>query len=204
MRWKAEMVRNHETEFKYLLNKKSFHNLLEQLAVDEILNQKNYYFDGECQELSSHQWALRLRQSSGLNLLTLKGPSKLTQGVASRVEIESEIDEERASKLLAGCGVQEILTEDMKREIPEVAAFRLGLICSFSTRRHVIPWRGHAIELDEVMCDGEKLYELELECLPAKVEELRTELEKLIENSGETPRPSNQNKLEWALKIKGL
>lgn len=148
--------------------------------------QENYFFDGPGRELNSKRVVLRLRfyKTDKKAVLTLKGEQVLVDGIGRASEVEEVLPEPAAarrylqqpSELLA-------LPSDIMRGLAE----RYGLtqlVClgGFSNSRQECTWQGFTLELDATSYPWGCLYELEAET--DKPEELRGQLEALLQGQG--------------------
>lgn len=69
------MEKNIEKEFKILLNKEEFFNLVSIVQPNEFVLQKNTYFDTTDHLLRNKKIAMRIRTKNNKNIFTLKSPN---------------------------------------------------------------------------------------------------------------------------------
>lgn len=139
-----------ENEFKIILNKNQYDNLVKNYKWDKEILQTNHYFDTENFVLSARHITCRVREISGEFFLQLKLPTEVN---FSRVELEKEID------LLPDKIYGNVLKSLAKSvDFPDVK--KLGAL---STKRLVKRFDGAEIDLDESRYFGKTDYEIEIE-----------------------------------------
>eukprot|EP00775_Hariotina_reticulata_P007407 gene7407-7616_t len=157
--------------------------------------QENYFFDGPNRELNSQMVVLRLRfyNDDKKAVITLKGKQVLAAGIGRASEVEEEVDPIQARKYLQEPSsmllLPSTLIQDMTRHFALNALMCLG---GFNNSRQEIAWQGFTLELDETMYPWGTLYELEAET--DKPEELRDQLEKMLQKESITYSYSTTSK----------
>lgn len=139
-----------ENEFKVMLNKNQYENLVKSYKWDEEISQTNHYFDTDNLELSARHITCRVREISGEFFLQLKLPTEVN---FSRVELEKKLD-----FLPEKINGEELEKVSDNVEFPDVK--KLGAL---STKRLVKRFDGAEIDLDESRYFGKTDYEIEIE-----------------------------------------
>lgn len=98
------MEKNIETEYKILVSKETFEELLAYYPSAEFKEQVNTYFDNDCQDIAKAHGAMRIRKKDGY-IFTLKMPSE--EGL---LEFESYVTSDELSALNQ-MDIQELLDQ---------------------------------------------------------------------------------------------
>lgn len=150
-----------EKEFKNLLTKEEYEQLLStlQLNESEAIQQTNIYFDTIDNQLKNHNMGLRIRLFEDSGELTLKSPISEHE----KLETTDELDLKTATDM-ADKGV---ITIDghvaIKLTEFEIKISDLKPIGQLSTLRYTFPGEGGMYFLDESYYQDQKDYELEFE-----------------------------------------
>eukprot|EP00882_Tetradesmus_deserticola_P014604 GHRQ01015534.1.p1 GENE.GHRQ01015534.1~~GHRQ01015534.1.p1 ORF type:complete len:262 (+),score=144.30 GHRQ01015534.1:295-1080(+) len=178
-----------EVEVKLRLPGPEAHQQLAQLLAPGLVathQQENYFFDGPGRELGSTRVVLRLRLYDGDKkaLLTLKGEQVLVDGIGRASEVEEVLPDAAAARRYLQ-QPSELLA--LPSDIMKGLAQRYGLaelvgLGGFSNSRQEAAWRGFTLELDATTYPWGCVYELEAET--DKPEELRSQLEELLQSHG--------------------
>ncbi len=141
-----------ERELKVLLNRDQYLTLLHHLPIDHTRTQINTYYDDDCGTLKSRGSAVRIRQTEGQNILTVKKPlDAITKYEYERPVHTSEFNE---------------LNENEKSWLENHISFSpvaLHPIVSFTTIRNIINTGKAEISLDETKFAHHTDYEIEYE-----------------------------------------
>ncbi|MFJ7735911.1 CYTH domain-containing protein [Lysinibacillus sp. NPDC097287] len=154
------MAQQLEIEFKNLLTKQQYEQLLEkfQIPKDAIHRQTNHYFDTPENSLRNLKSGLRIRQIANYFECTLKEKS----AEHSHLETTDEITEEQAKNMLQGKGF--FATEVAKRlDLHNIPIDKLTVFGSLTTDRVEIPYKEGLLVFDHsyyLQCDD---YEVEYE-----------------------------------------
>lgn len=141
-----------EFEKKGLISKEEFELLLEKCHVLDSFEQVNYYFDTDDQYFKNNSTSLRVRFKKDTYELTLK----LNKGIGN-VEYNFPITEE------------DFLFIKEKRKTPDILReyvadnLILNKLAIITTKRHIIPFEKHFIELDLNYFKDITDYEIEVE-----------------------------------------
>ena len=137
-----------ENEFKIMLSKEKYEQLLEIYDFKTIV-QVNHYYDTDDLQMSERHITVRVRELDGKYFLQMKLPTGVEH---SRVELEKELD--RVPEILAGF----VLTAVSDVDCPEVKH-----IGTLKTTRSVWKFDGGELDLDRSEYFGKTDYELEIE-----------------------------------------
>lgn len=154
------MAQQLEIEFKNLLTKQQYEQLLEkfQIPKDAIHRQTNHYFDTPENSLRNLKSGLRIRQIDNYFECTLKEKS----AEHAHLETTDEITAEQAGKMLQGKGF--FATEVAKRlDLHNIPIDQLTVFGSLTTDRVEIPYKEGLLVFDHsyyLQCDD---YEVEYE-----------------------------------------
>eukprot|EP00762_Andalucia_godoyi_P001318 ANDGO_04894.mRNA.1 Triphosphate tunel metalloenzyme 3 len=149
--------------------------------------QRNSFFDGPANELSSKRSIFRIRDTGSDKLLcTLKRGTVVKDGVARSEEIEETLGRSLLQSLLAETGSaavtlpQNTAIFDLIRSDFGVSSVRpLG---GFENLRTKFEWSGLVVEVDETRYSFGTNYEIEIECTnPALV---KSNLSTVLANAG--------------------
>ena len=164
------MEQNFEIEFKNLLTKDEYLNLLSKEFPDDsnqrnkkAIYQTNYYFDTSNKDLKKQHSALRIRVTDSSNEMTLKVPY---QGFL--MENNLHLSDNKASEIIKNKQIvlSSFNSPDnnfsfLDKEIRDSTFY---LFNSFQTKRFEKPIKNHLIVLDETTFqNGVVHYELEVE-----------------------------------------
>ncbi|MEW4353773.1 CYTH domain-containing protein [Streptococcus pneumoniae] len=154
---------NHlEIEFKTLLSKASFEELLPIFAHAPRIKQTNYYIDSKDFTLRDHKMALRIRTYEDQAELTLKIPKEI-----GNMEYNQDLSLEKANALLKQFSLPEgEIKKILKKE--NIALSSLDILGDLTTLRREIQFPIGLLALDESQYLGTTDYELEMEVLDAK------------------------------------
>ena len=154
-----------EIEFKNLLTKQQYENLLQtfQIPNDAIQTQTNHYFDTPTSALKNIMSGLRIRQIRNYYECTLKEKS----AEHTHLETTDQLTAEQAEQMLHGKGF--FAPEVAKRlSFHNIPLNELALFGSLTTDRVEIPYKDGLLVFDHsyyLQCDD---YEVEYETNDAK------------------------------------
>lgn len=190
-----------EVELKLLIDQEGHQVLLEKLSVENsVLQQTNHFFDTQDGVLSSARWALRCRQENSDYFLTCKGPDQsLTEGVSSRVEIESPTTPSTLERLNSGTDLLSVDHPATQQLLKMFGNLEVLPYLSFQNLRRRIPYRGLLLELDHSSCSGHQRYEIEIECSESELLRVTPLLEKDLKDWGISFNKSVDSKMKWAI-----
>eukprot|EP00879_Flechtneria_rotunda_P016822 GHRR01017607.1.p1 GENE.GHRR01017607.1~~GHRR01017607.1.p1 ORF type:complete len:202 (+),score=60.18 GHRR01017607.1:305-910(+) len=177
-----------EVEVKLRLPGPEAHQQLEQLLATgrkATHRQENYFFDGSKRELNSQRVVLRVRfyDHDKKAVLTLKGQQVLVDGIGRASEVEEPVDPAVGREALKNPSSLLQLPGDILQNLAKhYNLSELKCLGGFQNVRQVFDWQGFTLELDETQYEWGRLYELEAET--DKPEELRSQLESLLQQHG--------------------
>ncbi|UJF15155.1 CYTH domain-containing protein [Jeotgalibaca sp. MA1X17-3] len=150
-----------EKEFKNLLTKEEYEELLAnlQLNENEAIQQTNIYFDTTTQQLKNQNMGLRIRLFDDYGELTLKSPISENEQLETTDELNLETATVMADK---GIITLEGHVADKLAEFG-IKISELEPIGKLSTLRYTFPGEGGMYFLDESYYQDQKDYELEFE-----------------------------------------
>lgn len=157
------MAEEKEIEFKNLLNKQEYNQLLQTYRdLDTpFFVQTNYYFDTPDWKLKKQHMGLRIRLKEGDAEYTLKSPLDDQKGLLETTEIFSN---EKADELINTATLPQFGEVADKLETFKISVDELQLIGSLKTKRCEIKLdETHLLVLDESWYGNCHDYELELE-----------------------------------------
>lgn len=140
-----------ERELKVLLSKEQYQTLLKSLKFDHIRTHVNTYYDDDQGSLKSRGMALRIRQTEGKNILTIKKPLD----AITKYEYEISVHTSDFSKL----------NPSEKEWIDNHMPFQMSFhpIVTFTTIRHILNLPDAEVSLDETQFRNHTDYEIEYE-----------------------------------------
>ncbi len=154
------MTQEIEIEFKNVLTKEQFENLLKQFNVDEnmIVRQTNHYFDTLQMALKSLSRGLRIRETKAKILCTLK--EKTSEN--THLETTDELTKEQAELMLAG---EKFLAPTVKKRLIElnIPLQELRVFGTLTTDRVELAYKGGTIVFDHSFYLQHDDYEVEYE-----------------------------------------
>ncbi|MBO8156289.1 MAG: CYTH domain-containing protein [Bacillaceae bacterium] len=178
-----------EIEFKNLLTKKEYQDLIDQLHLNRFLNKKqiNYYFETEDFQLKQHQAALRIRQKDGKFQCTLKQP--VAEGLLETHDWLTE--EEFLSWKSGNIQPKQNVGKQLKKLgiAPEQIKYQGNLV----TYRIETLWENCTLVLDHSKYHDQEDYELELEA--HNVHEGKKVFESLLSRFN-IPKRATPNKIQ--------
>jgi len=178
-----------EIEAKYEIgSEEDYKKLLKYLGISKVEKLTNYYLKGEPED---HKWMIRLRESAGGWLLTIKGLSEQINGIFQREERELHISAREARELMDG-RAQVLNRLGIKNYIKLV---QLGK----NTVRRAKAWiEDCEVAVDEVtLPDGTRYFELEVEAeSPQKAQDTAM---KILERTKVSFKPSSKGKFDRTL-----
>ncbi|MFZ7944604.1 MULTISPECIES: CYTH domain-containing protein [Bacillaceae] len=153
------MSQNIEIEFKNMLTKKEYEQLLKEFKIKDgqIFSQENHYFDTADFSLKETGAALRIRQKGGAYEMTLKQPNEVglleTNQTLSRVEASLAMNQ---GQLPYGI-IQELIAEQ------GIPFSKIDYFGSLTTNRVEFQYKNGLLVLDHSSYMGIDDYELEYE-----------------------------------------
>ena len=152
------MAQEIEIEFKNLLTKTEYMQLLEALDFPQIgIVQENYYFETTAFDLKGQRAALRIRKKNNKYVLTLKEPHP--EGL---LETHDILTEQEADSWLKGNPIaKEHTTKQLKKL--QINLQDLQLFGSLRTERRELIFKHVLLVLDYSEYSNQSDYELELE-----------------------------------------
>lgn len=222
-----------EREIKLALTEEEARTLERWLGLPSaVRQQRNHYFDTPAGELRQRHYGLRLREEEGAGFtVTLKGPSRIQDGVTVRREDERAVAGEEARRwLAAGTTLREIglpLREDLAGIRGDAQVRSLGMLAnerrSFDVRApHVelgeaasVPAGDRAektprgvdftLEIDRSLhADGAVEWELEVELSDEAAAAVRAGLQAWLAHAGVPWRPQTRGKFRRFLEHRGI
>lgn len=147
-----------EIEFKNLLEKKEFHDLVEAFQLsDSFFSQTNHYFDTPSFLLKKHGCALRIRVKEAMYTLTLKQPH-----IVGLLETHESLTKEEAEQLLhSTCTLPNSIASLL--ENAQIPVAELRYLGSLTTNRAEITYKSGLLVLDHSIYAGQEDYEIEYE-----------------------------------------
>ncbi|MBM7702549.1 CYTH domain-containing protein [Metabacillus iocasae] len=177
-----------EIEFKNLVTKQEFEQLLSHFKISEsdFAAQDNHYFDTRAFSLKDRGAALRIRYKKGRYVLTLKQPHE--KGL---LETHESLTEDEAQAFLHGqaevTGKISELIELMDIDVADLVYFG-----TLTTQRMETPYEGGLLVFDHSLYLGKEDYEIEYEVTDAK--QGKTKFEQLLQ-SFQIPIRETENKI---------
>ncbi|MDQ0268719.1 CYTH domain-containing protein [Cytobacillus purgationiresistens] len=156
---KIILAQNLEIEFKNILHKEDFINLMNYFSFSEedFFSQENFYFDTPTFSLKNLGCALRVREKEGSYELTLKQPH--AEGL---LETNEPISKKEVNDLFQGHPLKnEMITRIIEEQGINTADIQY--FGSLKTRRAEIPYKEGLIVLDHSMYLNTEDFELEYE-----------------------------------------
>ena len=158
-----------EIEVKLSMDAPSYSNFITHfaLSISGILRQQNIFFNTKEKNLK-RTTRLRSIESAEMGtkwVFTTKGAGKMVNGIATRSEIESEVSEEIANKILTDTkNLYKYVPQNIAEAISEASDSEFMIIGNFLSVRRVVPIGDMIVEADEcTLPNGEKYYEIEVE-----------------------------------------
>ena len=172
-----------EIEAKALVSQEEYRALCKAFPNCERYRQTNYYIDSEDRVLLKEGIALRIREKDGVYELTLKTP--LSQGL---LEKTNNITMNQFAMLR---DFEEFPDADLKRFLImlDIDVSSLKILCSMTTERIDVPYKGGLLSLDRNSYNGVIDFEIEFE-YNNMAEAEATLLELLKENNVKAPLSS--------------
>ena len=150
-----------EKEFKNLLTKDEYDELLSKLQLNEkeAIQQTNIYFDTPDEQLKNQNMGLRIRLFEDSGELTLKSPISEHE----KLETTDQLSIEQATDMANRATVDLNGFVSKKLEEYSIKISDLKSIGQLSTLRYTFPGDGGMYFLDESYYQDQKDYELEFE-----------------------------------------
>jgi uncharacterized protein YjbK len=174
-----------EVELKLTLDEAGYKKVLAHFKDDIVdeLDQWNIFFDTFPENLlrkSGRIARLRSVKSSKGRIkwfICTKAPGTKVDGVWSRPEIETQIDEANAQAILSRpTDFYHLLPPSFQKEFESVEKEKFHVIGDFRNIRRIIPFECLTIEADEsTLPNGSVFYELEIEDPDAKAAKVKIE-----------------------------
>ncbi len=153
------MTKELEIEFKNLLTREEYINLLERFGYKEhdAVTQTNHYFDTADYTLRNQKSALRIREKGQQMECTLKTPAE-----NGYYEITDKLDPPQARDIIENRG---FAASEVKEALAEMDVFPENLIRlgSLTTHRIEFPYKKGLLVLDHSEYHGTEDFELEYE-----------------------------------------
>lgn len=141
-----------EFEKKGLITKEAYEKILKNNTVSTETFQTNYYFETEDDYFKKNNSALRVRLTDEYCELTLKIRNDL-----SNIEYNHLIDDETFFNLINNFDIPEVIHNYIDQNV------KLFKMISFETKRSVINYKDHKIEVDLTDFGNKIDYEIEVE-----------------------------------------
>ena len=150
-----------EKEFKNLLTKDEYDELLSKLQLNEkeAIQQTNIYFDTPDEQLKNQNMGLRIRLFEDSGELTLKSPISEHE----KLETTDQLSIEQATDMANRATIDLNGFVSKKLEEYSIKISDLKSIGQLSTLRYTFPGDGGMYFLDESYYQDQKDYELEFE-----------------------------------------
>lgn len=178
-----------EIEFKNMITENEYNRLIENFSTsnDQVVTQKNYYFDTPSFSLRQQQSALRIRYKKGNYTLTLKQPH-----TTGKLETNQDISPEQAERMLQD---DKFISGEVKDILIQVNidVDELKNLGALTTHRFEIPYKSGLLVLDHSQYLGTDDYEIEFE-VPNE-EQGKIEFEALL-NQYQIPVRKTDNKIK--------
>lgn len=141
-----------EFEKKGLITKQDYDKVLKNNTISSETFQTNYYFETEDDYFKKNHSALRVRLTDEYCELTLKIRNDL-----SNIEYNHNIDDETFFHLINNFDIPKVILTYIDEDV------ELAKIISFETKRSVIEYKDHKIEVDLTDFGSNIDYEIEVE-----------------------------------------
>jgi uncharacterized protein YjbK len=161
-------------------------------------SQINHYFDTPDKLLPKSGILLRIRETRGRFLLTLKCATEVRPGYFDSLELEAELDPvvARAALLEPNTLWEMPLTplDELRRRCGQMALVAIGQLANERVRREV---EGHGLEIDRLQFpDGSETHELEIEIASDEVAAAQAWVQHRVVGGGILLEPETKSKLE--------
>ncbi|KFM99156.1 CYTH domain-containing protein [Bacillus clarus] len=161
-----------ETEFKILINRIDFIDILKNNKVYDFKTQSNFYFDTSNNILCENNITLRVRKENDSNMkLTMKQKIRNESSIVTSREYSVFISSEDFALLLKTpdllmsflpCEAKEVIGEIINENIKENK--KLTFLGAFINNRFIIKDNDYTLELDQSIFSNHHIdYELEIE-----------------------------------------
>ncbi|MDX8045800.1 CYTH domain-containing protein [Gracilibacillus sp. S3-1-1] len=180
-----------EIEFKNLLTEEEYQQLINHFSSSnqQIIHQKNHYFDTFDFQLKTHKSALRIREKKDQFQLTLKQPNPNGPGL---LETHCTITEKEAKQFINGTIIDKApITHALTKVNIPIDQLRYG--GALETYRIEHDYQQTTLVLDKSHYNNHIDYELELE---ASSEEHGTEVFNTLLEQWAIPKRKTPNKIE--------
>lgn len=177
-----------EIEFKNLLRKEEFNNLVTTFHLENsFISQTNHYFDTPTFSLKDANSALRIREKNSTFTMTLKQPNDI-----GLLETHEKISEELANNIMISGYVfpESIITQ---LQTLQINVEELEYFGSLTTNRAEIPYKDGLLVLDHSTYHGVEDYEVEYEVADEEIGK-QNFLSLLKENKIEIKKTDNKIK----------
>eukprot|EP01113_Clastostelium_recurvatum_P024125 TRINITY_DN2879_c0_g1_i1.p1 TRINITY_DN2879_c0_g1~~TRINITY_DN2879_c0_g1_i1.p1 ORF type:complete len:204 (-),score=53.39 TRINITY_DN2879_c0_g1_i1:19-630(-) len=192
-----------EVEVKLRLPSREAHDQVAKVLEGQsgppfkIYMQENVFFDGTNSELSNERAALRLRffEDDGARkcVVTVKESSVIEGGIGRAKETEEDIDAQEGERIRKDPNAIMNTSHNLLTTIRERYHCRgFHSLGGFENTRHVFKWHDHKLELDETRYYFGTTWEIEVET--AQPEEMRDELQKLLDTNAIPHQHSKKSK----------
>jgi uncharacterized protein YjbK len=190
-----------EVELKLSISSEGYERLIELMPPKgKTREQLNIFFDDTAGTLREARWGFRLRCDDDVWFLTAKGPNKKNDGISDREEIECEVSETVAQKLITGQTCLSDFTEVPATHLLKAFGnIKLQEWMRFNNHRQVLVWHDIELELDHSICEGQNRYEIEVELPMDELLSIRERLEHWLKKNSIFIHPSEEGKLAWAV-----
>lgn len=147
-----------ETEFKMLINKTTYHQMLTafQKNLGQPIIQTNEYFQDRHGILKKHFYSLRVRHLDGTYEFTLKKPCGF-----AKMEYNQMLDEPTYQKLKLQQPFPSPILDELKKD--DVMVEDLFAITTLTTTRYTFPYENGQLFLDVSRYNQKVDYEVEFE-----------------------------------------
>lgn len=160
-------MRETEIEYKALLSKELYEEILNKSDISEQFSQTNHYFDTKDEILKNNNMALRIRKKENSIKLTVKHK---IQGInASYTEVTDFLDDSRMKNIIDNRVIESSVVlgylAQNNVELTELVNYNV-----FTTNRAICYNTDHVLFLDETTyANGVNDYELEVEAKTVKL-----------------------------------
>lgn len=147
-----------EIEFKNLLTKDEYHQLIQQYPFPkQAVKQINYYFETDTFALKKYKCALRIREKNNTSTLTLKEPH-----LDGLLETHIMLSKEEANKYVAG---HTTLKHEMNKKLLTIGVDpkELKFFGQLTTYRKEYLYKDMILVLDHSFYNDQEDFEFELE-----------------------------------------
>lgn len=141
-----------EFEKKGLLKKEDYTKVLANNTINRVIIQTNYYFETKDEYFKNNNSALRVRLTDDTCELTLKVRKEL-----SNIEYNHFIDDVTFFDMVHNFKIPQIIYNYIDERV------KINSVIHFETKRSVILFDGHDIEIDETDFGDNIDYEIEVE-----------------------------------------